>query len=109
MCCPGPFASGEGAAPRSVYGPRGRIAQAHTGISSNRVPLGRAADLIVTAAYHGVGEAWIARHPVLMLGYLMQYAPGAGAAVMRRVGPGRVAQLRDGSGSGYDVGAMLRR
>lgn len=33
-----------------------------------RVPAARAAELIATAAYHGLGEAWIAKHPVLLMG-----------------------------------------
>lgn len=52
-------------------------------------------------------EAWIAYHPVLLLGYLMQYLPWAGMRVLRRVGPPRVAALREGR-SGYDAGALLR-
>ena len=109
VCCPGPFEPRPGGRQRSVFGPRGRVAQAHTGLSSNKVAVDRAADLIVTAAHHGLPEVWIARHPVLLMGYLMQYWPWAGGRVLARVGPARAAQLRDGSGSGYDVAAMLRR
>lgn len=52
-------------------------------------------------------EAWIAYHPVLLLGYLMQYLPWVGMRVLKRVGPPRVAALREGR-SGYDAGALLR-
>lgn len=57
----------------------------------------------------GCLQVWIARQPVLVMGYLMQYLPWAGTAVLQRVGPSRARQLRDGSGSGYDVAAMLRK
>jgi hypothetical protein len=39
-------------------------------------------------------------------GYLMQYCPALGLAVLKRVGPLRAAQLK-GGGSGYDLRAML--
>lgn len=38
-------------------------------------------------------------------GYLMQYAPSLGMAVMKKIGPGRAAQMK--GGGGYDVKAML--
>lgn len=37
----------------------------------------------------------------------MQYAPGVGMAILRRVGPKRARALSAG-GSGYDVAAFLR-
>ena len=43
---------------------------------------------------------------VCSAGYLMQYFPSLGMAVMKRVGPGRAAQMKGGS-SGYDVKSML--
>jgi len=39
-------------------------------------------------------------------GYLMQYFPSLGIAVMKKIGPGRAAQMKGGS-SGYDVKSML--
>lgn len=56
LCCPGPFQSGGGGKPRTVYGPAGLIQQANTGISKNKVPVPRAAQLVVTAAYHRLSE-----------------------------------------------------
>lgn len=44
---------------------------------------------------------------MLLLGYLMQYAPPLGMAVLKRVGPARVEALREGR-SGYDTGALLK-
>lgn len=60
-----------------------------------------------TRAYPAADECWIAYHPVLLLGYLMQYAPWLGMRVLKRVGPPRVAALREGR-SGYDTGTLLR-
>lgn len=38
-------------------------------------------------------------------GYLMQYAPSLGMLVMKKIGPGRAAQMK--GGGGYDVKTML--
>lgn len=109
IVCPGPLATGGGTKPRVVYGSEGLIQQTNTGMSTKRIPAALAAELIAAAAYHGLAEAWIAYHPVLLLGYLCQYMPSLGRAILRKIGPGRVRQLRDGSGSGYDVSAMLQK
>lgn len=45
-------------------------------------------------------EAWIAKHPVLLMGYLQQYLPQVAQAVLRKVGPKRARALREGK-SGY--------
>ncbi len=39
--------------------------------------------------------------------YLMQYAPGLGWAVMKKVGPQRARAVNEGR-SGYDVNAVLK-
>jgi dehydrogenase/reductase SDR family protein 7 len=52
-------------------------------------------------------EVWIARHPVLLIGYLSQDAPWASAAVLRCIAPARAAALRAGR-SGYDAAGLLR-
>ena len=108
VCCPGPLATGGDGKPRVVYGRDGLIQQAATGMSSRRVSAPAAAQLLATAAYHGLDECWIAYHPVLLMGYLMQYCPSVGMAALKKVGPGRVRLLRDGGGNGYDVAGMLR-
>lgn len=110
VCCPGPISTGNDNQVRTVYGPRGMIPQkaSSSGKPSKRVDAQIAAELIARAAYHKLDECWIAYHPVLLMGYLMQYLPWLGMKVLKRVGPGRVRQLRDGSGSGYDVGSMLK-
>ena len=107
VCCPGPLATGSEAKPRVVYGAGGLITQGATGMSQRRVSAQRAAALIATAAYHRLDECWIAFHPVLLLGYLMQYAPWLGMLVLKRVGAARAQALRAG-GSGYDVGGLLK-
>ena len=109
VCCPGPLATGADGKPRLVYGANGLIQQANTGMSKKRVSATRAAELIAAAAYYKLDEAWIAFHPVLLMGYLMQYVPSFGMKVLKKIGPGRVALLKDGSGSGYDVAAMLKK
>jgi len=109
VCCPGPLATGFDGKPRIVFGSNGFIEQASTGMSKSRVPVRTAAALILKAAYHGLDECWIAYHPVLLIGYVMQYMPVVGMAVLKRIGPGRVRQLRDGSGSGYEVVGMLKK
>ncbi|EFN55180.1 hypothetical protein CHLNCDRAFT_134329 [Chlorella variabilis] len=105
VCCPGPLATGLDGKPRVVYGASGLIMQANTGMSKKRVSAGRAAELIARAAYHGLDECWIAYHPVLLLGYLMQYAPWLGMKVLKRVGPARARALRAGK-SGYDMSLL---
>jgi dehydrogenase/reductase SDR family member 7 len=109
VCCPGPLATGNDGKPRVVYGANGLIQQANTGMSKKRVHATRAAELIAAAAYYKLDEAWIAFHPVLLMGYLMQYMPSLGMKVLKKIGPGRVALLKDGSGMGYDVAAMLKK
>ena len=41
-------------------------------------------------------------------GYVMQCAPWLGMRVLKRIGPARTRQLREG-GSGYDLSAMVGR
>ena len=110
VACLGPLAPVAGAPPRQVWGPRGLVpAAAETAASMSRVSLARAAALIVVAAAAGEGRrprvAWIARHPVLAVGYLTQYVPFLADAILARVGAARARALGSG-GSGYDAGAL---
>ena len=86
-------------------------AAAESAVSKSRVSLPRAASLIVAAAAAGEGRrprvAWIARHPVLAIGYLTQYVPSLADAILAKVGAARARALGSG-GSGYDAGALLR-
>ncbi|KAG2484642.1 hypothetical protein HYH03_016595 [Edaphochlamys debaryana] len=95
ICCPGPVATGSAETPRVVYGPNGRIVQNNTG-SSNRHDPARTAELIASAAAHGVDEAWIARHPVLAVGYIFQLVPLLGWHLLKRVGPKRARAIKEG-------------
>ena len=110
VCCPGPIQTGSESSPRMVYGPRGLV-QKHsttgTGLSSKRLPATLVAELIGAATWHDMNEAWMAFHPVLLIGYLSQYIPPLAKAILAKIGPGRVKQFKDGSGSGYDVMSML--
>lgn len=45
----------------------------------------RCADLILAAAFHGVDEAWVSPHPVLLFMYLFQFLPRLGYHLMRQV------------------------
>ena len=99
VACPGPIA---GAAERTVFGATGKVQKIES-VESNKkkVPDWRCCQLICDAAAHNVPEAWIARHPVLAIAYLMQYVPTAATALLARVGPKRARALSEGR-SGYD-------
>lgn len=124
ICCPGPLdtstqitrateGEGEGITtdtrkPRMVYGADGLIAQHVSEKSSKkRLPATKAAELIATAAYHRVDECWIAQHPVLLMGYVSQHLPGLSMTILKKIGANRALQLRDGSGTGYEVKSMF--
>ncbi|GAB4814418.1 hypothetical protein N2152v2_001464 [Parachlorella kessleri] len=110
ICCPGPVTASQGGEgrPRQVYGPAGIKEQVAVDKVKERVPVARAAELIATAAYHGLDEAWIALHPVLLMGYLTQFMPSTAMRILKRVGPGRVRAMRRG-GSHYDLADMLKK
>ncbi|KXZ46596.1 hypothetical protein GPECTOR_42g807 [Gonium pectorale] len=105
ICCPGPVATGSEEAPRVVYGPTGRIVQNATG-AANRLDPARAAQLIANAAAHGVDEAWMAKHPVLAVGYIWQLLPRLGWSLLKKVGPKRARAVKEGR-SGYDVSKIM--
>ncbi|KAJ6839402.1 dehydrogenase/reductase SDR family member 7-like [Iris pallida] len=50
------------------------------------VPVERCVRLIITAAIHGLKEVWIAKQPILLTMYVMQYMPSIGFWVMDKVG-----------------------
>jgi hypothetical protein len=45
----------------------------------------RCVELIIAAAGHGVDEAWIAKHPVLTLAYILQLMPSLGWRLLKKV------------------------
>jgi dehydrogenase/reductase SDR family protein 7 len=116
LVCPGPVATGAPGQPRVTFGatlaasqlsaaappPQDAAAAAAAAAAAKadaktRLPVPRCAELVVSAAGHGVREAWLGRHPILALLYISQYAPALGAAIIDKVGPKRVAAARDGS------------
>ncbi|KAK9827336.1 hypothetical protein WJX81_006706 [Elliptochloris bilobata] len=107
IACPGPVATGSEAAPRNVFSSTGLVKKhEQRGGSGKRLAPRRVAELIARAAYHRIDVCWIARNPVLLIGYLVQYWPALGLWILKKVGPMRAAQLK-GGGSGYDLKAML--
>lgn len=82
VACPGPIETssvGHGSSGNSRF------------LSERKMPASRCAELIVVAATHGLKEAWISYHPVLLLLYVMQYLPAVGYAIIDKVGPKRVS------------------
>ncbi|CAL8465292.1 g4827 [Coccomyxa elongata] len=107
IACPGPIATGTEGTPRNVFGAEALTAKhEERGGARKRLAPPRVAELIARAAYNRADVTWIARHPVLLLGYLCQYWPTLGIWIMKKIGPLRAAQLKSG-GSGYDLKSML--
>jgi dehydrogenase/reductase SDR family protein 7 len=111
IACPGPIATGTVDKPRVIFGADGVQAPPAPGApkrsKKGRLDPGRCAELVLAAAGHGVDEAWLSRHPVLLLMHVMQFFPAAGRALMRVVGPKRAHGMHTGESSGYDVKALL--
>eukprot|EP00877_Chromochloris_zofingiensis_P006070 jgi/Chrzof1/1716/Cz10g18120.t1 len=106
ICCPGPIGTGSEETPRVIYGAEGLISQ-HSADTKGRLSPARCAQLIANAMAHGVNECWIAKHPVLAIGYIMQYAPCLGWLIMKKVGPKRARAVSSGR-SGYDVAGIMQ-
>ncbi|CAK0786872.1 hypothetical protein CVIRNUC_010086 [Coccomyxa viridis] len=107
IACPGPVATGTEDAPRNIFSSEGlTVKHEEQGSSKKRLSPARVAELIARAAYNRLDMCWIAKHPVLLLGYLCQYWPTVGIWVMKKIGPLRAAQLK-GGGSGYDFVSMV--
>lgn len=109
VVCPGPVDAGDdGSGSRMVYGCDGLMEQKNKKKSGARVSLDVFTTLTLRAIYHEMDEVMISNHPVLLMGYLTRYLGGFAMWVLKKVGPGRVRQLETGSGTGYDVGNMMR-
>lgn len=116
LLCPGPCATGAPGQARLTFGASLAASQLDAASANAAQPALTAAEatrdararmavprcvrLALAAAAHGVGEAWLARHPVLALLYVNQYAPTLAALALDRVGPKRVEAARLG-GSMY--------
>lgn len=107
VICPGPVDLGEGTQPRKVFGKHGLIEQKNTSKTSKRVSIDMFTKLALRAVYNKVEECWISKHPVLLMGYVMQFFPKLGMSILKKIGPGRVRQFDKGTGTGYDVMKML--
>jgi len=77
IICPGPISTGSPDSPRLIFGSTGLIPQPHTGSKGKMAPE-RCAALIANAMAHGVNEAWIAKHPVLLMGGCLGLGVGWG-------------------------------
>ncbi len=74
IACPGPVATGSEATPRNVFSSQGLTAKhEERGGSKKRLSPARVAALIARAAYNRLDMCWIAKHPVLLLGALLQH------------------------------------
>ncbi|XP_020593486.1 dehydrogenase/reductase SDR family member 7-like [Phalaenopsis equestris] len=80
VVCPGPIetSSTSGAGSSSISS------------SERRVSSERCAELTIVAATHGLKEAWISYHPVLLVMYLAQYMPTVGFWLMDKIGANRL-------------------
>jgi len=68
----------------------GPVETSGSGSSEKRVSAERCAELTIVAASHGLKEAWISYHPVLLVMYLVQYMPTIGYWFMDKIGGNRV-------------------
>ncbi|GMH33602.1 hypothetical protein BSKO_01436 [Bryopsis sp. KO-2023] len=108
VCCPGPLASSPDGSdpPRVVFGSNGLISEKiETGAGGKRLEPDRAIELIATAMRNNLAECWIAKHPVLFIGYLFQFFPSLGWWLMERYGPSRARQMK--TGEGYSMKKLL--
>lgn len=115
VICPGPIAT---STPRRL--PRGGAGggaseppDVHTAApdsadeEKNRMTADRCAQLILAATGHRVEEAWISRQPVLLFMYIMQYLPGVGYLLLRKIGPKRVQALKEGHKDLYTMNLLF--
>ncbi|CAI5477202.1 unnamed protein product [Closterium sp. Yama58-4] len=116
LVCPGPIAtegSAEGAiksaSKSSVDQAQDAAAGAEGDEKDSRMPASRCAELIVSAAAWKLEEAWISKHPVLLLMYLGQYFPATCSMLFKKIGPKRVQALKTGSSNMYSTSLLFTR
>jgi len=104
LACPGPVATGGDGQPRLVFGSAlaQKVSLEDGKRESSRMGPARCAELLVSAAGHGLDEAWVAKHPVLLLLWLSQFFPSLAGAVLEAVGPRRTRAATVG-GDMYSV------
>ncbi|CAI7889947.1 unnamed protein product [Closterium sp. NIES-53] len=115
LVCPGPIAT-EGSAEGAVkLATKPSADQLHVPAAAggdekdSRMPASRCAELIVSAAAWRLEEAWISRHPVLLLMYLGQYFPATCSMLFSKIGPKRVQALKTGSSNMYSTSLLFTR
>lgn len=84
IACPGPIETSPSAGSLNS-------GSAKLQLSERRLSVSRCAELIIVATTHGLKEAWISYHPVLLLMYVTQYLPAVGYAIIDKIGPKRVS------------------
>lgn len=116
VVCPGPIAT---STPRTLMPPGNDPAALPTSDDvaealpdddeekRNRMTSEHCASLIVSATYHKLHEAWISTQPVLLVMYIMQYLPGLGRLLFQKVGPKRVAALKQGKKDLYSTSILF--
>ncbi|KAK3441259.1 hypothetical protein EUGRSUZ_B01463 [Eucalyptus grandis] len=97
VVCPGPIETSNGS---------GETASTKRSSSEKRVSSERCAELTITAASHGLKEAWISYQPVLAVMYLVQYMPTMGYFLMDKIGGNRV-EAAARKGNTYSLGLIF--
>jgi len=93
LACPGPVVSDIG---KHIQGP----ASAKDGAEDDdkdKMPTERCAYLMTVAAFHRIGEAWIAGQPFLLFTAISQYAPNLGKILSKTIGFKRVEAFVNGA------------
>ena len=122
ICCPGPVAPGLDGHARLVYGPEGLVEALDATVGAvggapdaapparrppkGRVAVPRAVELIIRAAHRQMDEVWIARHPVLLIGYMTQLWPSLAWTLLKIIGPARAHSLKHGADA-YDARRLI--
>ena len=108
VVCPGPVATGAPGQPRVTFGAtlgtsalgggKSDAAGHHAAGTPEkaRLSLREATAWTLAAGAHGVREAWVARHPILLLLFISQYCPLLAGTIIDARGPKRVLAAREG-------------
>ena len=96
ICCPGPFNFGTQTSTRNIYHGDGIVTEKiarSVGLNAKRV-----VRLIALAAELKLTECWMAKQPVLLVMYIVQYFPVLGSIILDKIGPRRAAAVSKGDG-----------
>ena len=103
ICCPGPIRFEEDVLMRFAYHEEGIVKKEVA--QTKGLPVHKAVKLIALAIEHRMRECWMAKQPILLMAYIMQYIPTIGSYIMDMIGPRRSAAVK--KGDGYSIKAML--